>query len=232
MELFVPDKQGTSATRRLIDRKSLDEDLADRLRDAILRGDLKPGERLTELGLAETWQVSQGTVRAALKLLSAEGLVESRPRRGTFVTSITETALHEICSLRDALEGLAAQRAAARIDDAARKALMDVLDGMRQAAAKGDRKGMLDLDFRFHRTVVAISDHKRLADVHAALESQTRLFLTMTELLHQSLEEAVTVHATLAEAIMAGNESRAFDLAHDHSSRDGRELAAALFPAG
>lgn len=235
MEHSVEKLRNTQATpvgRRVMERKSLEEDVADNLREAILRGDLKPGARVTELGLADEWQVSQGTVRAALKILSAEGLVETLPRRGTFIASITEKALYEICSLRDALEGLAAQRAAARVDPQSRQALNKVLDGMRRAAVEGDRKGMLDLDFQFHRTVIAMCDHKRLADVYAALESQTRLFLTMTEVLHHSLDESVALHSELAEAILSGDQDRAYELARHHTERDAKDLAAALFPQG
>lgn len=217
------------ARKGAIERKSLDEDIADRLRSLILKGDLQPGERLTELGLADRWQVSQGTIRAALKTLQHEGLVENLPRRGTFVASVGEEDVLEIYTLRDTLEAFAARRAAQRMTDAGRKALEKVMRDMRAAAQAGNRKQMLDLDFQFHRTIVNMCEHRRLSDIYSALEVQTRLFLTMTEVLHHDLDEALAQHEPLAEAILAGDAERAFALASHHSERDAVELVNALF---
>lgn len=218
--------------RKEIDRKSLDEEIADRLRDAIFAGEIKSGERLTELALADQWQVSQGTIRAALKTLQHEGLVETRKRRGTFVTSITEADVLEIFTLRDMLETFAARRAAQRVTPHSRRILDRIVQDMRAAAAAGDRKGMLELDFQYHRAIVTMCGHRRLAEIYASLESQTRLFLTMSDILHDDLDHAVAHHAPLAEAIMAGDEQKALKLASGHAERDAMEIVAALFHKG
>lgn len=210
-------------------RRGLDEDIAERLREAILKGDLAQGERLTELGLADHWHVSQGTIRAALRTLQHEGLVESRPRRGTFVTQITEEDVLEIYTLRDSLEALASRLAAARRDVASQNALTGILAQMRRAVASGDRKQMLELDFRFHRTVVDMSGHKRLADMYATIAAQTKLFLSMTDQFHHDLDGLLAIHEPLAEAILAGETDRAYDLARRHSENDGMALVAAMF---
>ena len=211
-----------------LDRRSLDEDVAEALREGILKGDLKPGERLTELDLAARWRVSQGTIRAALKTLQYEGLVEVRPRRGTFVATLTEADVIEIYTLRDALESLAARNAASRITDAGRKSLERVLRAMRSAVEAGNRKRMLELDFEFHRTIVEMSGHKRLAEMWSRLAVQTRLFLTMTDQFHHDLDGLLSIHEPLAEAVLAGKAEKAFRLASHHSQRDGTRLSAAL----
>lgn len=214
---------------REIERRSLDEDVAEQLRQLILKGELSPGTRLTELDLASQWQVSQGTIRAALKTLQNEGLVEYRPRRGTFVTSISEEDVVEIYTLRDTLEALASRRAAATVTEAGRRALERVLQHMRGAVSARNRKRMLELDFEFHRTVVEMSGHTRLIELYTALQSQTRLFLTMTDQFHHDLDELLAIHEPLAKAIMDGDAERAFALASHHSEQDGKELAAAIF---
>ncbi|MCX8509268.1 MAG: GntR family transcriptional regulator [Rhodobacteraceae bacterium] len=216
-------KQGT------LGRRSLDEDIAEQLRAAILRGDLAQGERLTELGLADHWQVSQGTIRAALKTLQYEGLVETLPRRGTFVAQITEEDVLEIYTLRDSLEALASRLAAERRDAAGHKALTGILAQMRHAVAAGKRQQMLELDFRFHRTVVDMSGHKRLAEIYGTIEAQTKLFLSMTDQFHHDLDGLLAIHEPLAEAILTGDAERAFALASHHSQKDGTELVAVLF---
>ncbi|MFO1058321.1 MAG: GntR family transcriptional regulator [Dongiaceae bacterium] len=212
-----------------LDRKGLDQDVAGKLREAIFRGELSAGARLTELDLADRWQVSQGTIRAALKDLRHEGLVEYRPRRGTVVTSFTEADVVEIYTLRDSLEALAARWAAASRSEGGCRALEQVLKGMRSAVAARQRKRMLDLDFEFHRTIVEMSGHKRLIDVYARLEAQTRLFLTMTDRFHHNLDGLLAIHEPLANAIVKGDVERAFALASHHSEHDGKELAAMIF---
>ena len=210
-------------------RPSLDEHLAADLRHAILRGELAPGSRLTELDIAARWHVSQGTVRSALKTLLFEGLVESFPRRGTFVASITEEDVLEIYTLRDTLEGMASQRAATRVTEAGRRALERVLKAMRSAVATGNRDRMLDLDFEFHRTLVEMSGHRRLVDIYAKLESQTRLFLGMAHEFHHDLDRLLALHEPLAQAVLAGDAKTAYALASQHSEEDGKKLAATIF---
>ncbi|MEZ5926857.1 MAG: GntR family transcriptional regulator [Hyphomicrobiaceae bacterium] len=217
-------------TARGADRKRLlDEEIADRLRESILKGELEAGERLTELSLANQWQVSQATIRAALKLLQGEGLVEYRKRRGTFVTSISEADVLEIYTLREMLEAFAARRAAQRVTAHGRKSLERIMRNMRAAARTGDRRRMLELDFEFHRAIVNMSGHRRLLEIYAKLESQTRLFLTMTDVLHHDLEDAIAHHEPLGNAILAGDHQRAFELASHHCERDAVELVRALF---
>jgi DNA-binding GntR family transcriptional regulator len=145
------------------------------------------------------------------------------------VASITEADLFEIYTLRDALGGLAAERAAARVTPAEQQVLRQILTEMEEAAAAGNRRRMLDLDFRFHRAIVDMCDHARLAQMYTNLETQTRLFLTMTEMLHHSLDDSVMLHRDLAEAIIAGDPDRAYKLGRRHSERDAKELASALF---
>jgi DNA-binding GntR family transcriptional regulator len=211
-----------------LERRSLDGDVAEVLRQGILKGDFAPGERLTELDLAARWRVSQSTIRAALKTLQYEGLVDVRPRRGTFVTTLNEADVLEIYSLRDALESLAARHAALRIAEKDRRTLERVLRAMRSAVETGNRKRMLELDFEFHRTIVEMSGHKRLAEMWSRLAVQTRLFLTMTDQFHHDLDGLLSIHEPLAEAILSGKPEKAFRLASHHSQRDGTRLAAAL----
>jgi len=174
-------------------------------------------------------QVSQGTIRAALKTLQHEGLVEVRPQRGTFVASISEADLREIYTLRNTLEAFAARQAAEKITPAGQRALSDIFSDMQLAAKVGDRARMLELDFRLHRTIVELCQHGRLAAIYASLESQTRLFLSMTEVLHHDLDQSVAHHAPLIDAIQKGDADLAHALATHHTDQDAAELIHALF---
>jgi DNA-binding GntR family transcriptional regulator len=211
-------------------RKGLDEDVADRLRDLILKGELLPGAHLIEMDLASAHDVSQGTVRAALKILQHEGLVEHRPRRGKFVNETSADDAFEIYTLRDSLEALGARCAAERITDSGRAELNRALQALRVGVLSGNRRRVMDLDFKFHRTIVELSGHRRLIDLYNLIEAQVRLFmtLTMSDRFHHDLTEVLSIHEPIAKAIARGDAGRAAELASRHNERDGRHLIAAM----
>ncbi len=204
-------------------------DVASQIRALILSGEFAQGERLTELGLAERWGVSQGTMRAALRLLQGEGLVVSQPRRGTTVVSLGREDIVEISTLRNLLESYAARAAAERMTDDGRRRLQLVFDQMVAAAEAGRRKRLLDLDFEFHKNVFAICGHRRLEAIYLSLEAQSRLFMSMTEYLHHDLTDSIRHHRPLFDALMAGDADRAFELSSRHSDSDLSELVSQLF---
>lgn len=203
---------------------SLESEIGAALRTAILDGELAPGARLIELELATRFNVSQGTIRAALKFLQAEGLVEYRPRRGNFVITVEKADIYEISVLRDALESLGARLAAKRIDDNGRKALEALLQAMRTAAQTGNRARLTELDFDFHRTVIEISGHRRLMDVYSRLEGQTRMFLRLTDKFYQNPLDIIELHEPLVNAICNGDAEAAFQLANRHADADAEDL--------
>ena len=87
------------------------------LRQAILKGELKPGERLLEIALAERLGVSRTPVREAMRKLEQEGLVVMIPRRGAQVASITEKDLNDVLEVRITLENMAIEKACANMTD-------------------------------------------------------------------------------------------------------------------
>lgn len=228
----MPRPPGPPTLTSDVSRQGLDADVADRLRESIFRGEIPAGTHLVELDLASRLDVSQGTVRAALKILQRIGLVEYRPRRGAFVNQISPADAFEIYTLRDSLEALGARCAAERITDAGRLELDRVLEQMRQGAASGNRRRLMEVDFKFHRTIIALSGHRRLMDMYELIEAQTRLFmtLTMTDRFHHDLKEVLAIHKPIAEAISKGDARRAAALASSHNERDGRDLVSAMSP--
>src|SRR5262245_8218477 len=109
-------------------KRSLADDVVERLRDAIFHGSFKPGEPLREEQLAAMLDVSRGPVREALVQLEREGLVLVRRHRGATVARLSRGDLEEVYSLRLALERLAMQRAAHYATDADFKAMEEVLE--------------------------------------------------------------------------------------------------------
>ena len=91
--------------------RTREEFAADRLREAIFRGELEPGERLDEHALAELWGISRTPVRSAIRILAAESLIELHPHRGAVVNELSPNELGEVYLVRGLLEGMAARLA-------------------------------------------------------------------------------------------------------------------------
>lgn len=203
---------------------SLEIETAASLKTEILDGTWKLGDRLIEMDLAESFQVSQSTIRGALKYLQADGLVEHRPRRGNFVIDISEQDIQEISILRDTLESLGARLAAQNTDDKGRNRLTEVVDEMRAASSTRNRRKLMELDLAFHRTVIELSGSRRLIELYRRLEGPALLFLRIADGFYPEPQVIVDLHEPLLEAICNGDSERAFELSHRHTDSDARRL--------
>src|SRR5690348_222848 len=115
---------------------SLPEAVAQKLRDAILAGQLKPGERLVEQKLAGSLGIGQPTLREALKELEFQGFVRKSPKKGTYVTQLTLEDFRKIQEVRMALEVVAIEKAAVNMTDQALAELDRLVTTMRTTAKK------------------------------------------------------------------------------------------------
>jgi DNA-binding GntR family transcriptional regulator len=192
-------------------KRSLADDVVDRLRDAIFHGSFKPGEALREEQLAAMLDVSRGPVREALVQLEREGLVLVRRHRGATVARLSRSDLEDVYSLRLALERLAIQRAARYATDQDFAAMEAVLAAFDVALSRGpSEKEVAELDVRFHDLIYQAARHQRLYDCWANLKSQIYIFLLSRNVADPDFRDiTVKSHAALLEAIRARDEARA-----------------------
>lgn len=122
--------------------------IADELRDRILRGKLQPGEIISEIRWGQQLGVAQASVREAINLLVAEGLVRKEPGRSARVTNLTREAVAQAYQVREVLEGLAARLAAQQNPDLT--SLEQAIEEMQDAALKGDLRAAIEADLTFH----------------------------------------------------------------------------------
>src|SRR5438093_5192827 len=108
------------------------------LREAILRGQLRPGQRLVERAIAESTGTSQASVREALQVLEHEGLVTKKTNAASFVTDLSAARLREILAVRLQLEPYAVSQASRRLTHADREALRALVESIRQHAIHQD----------------------------------------------------------------------------------------------
>ncbi len=132
------------------------------LRKAILKGELKPGERLMEIALAEKMGVSRTPVREAIRKLELEGLVVTIPRKGAHVAQITRKDLNDVLEVRLGLEYMAIDKACDRMQQEDFHALKKAELNFEQVLQNGSLTELAEADVQFHETIYKASDNQRL----------------------------------------------------------------------
>lgn len=142
------------------------------LRKAILTGELKPGERLMEIHLANQLGVSRTPIREAIRKLELEGLVIMIPRRGAEVAQITEKSLKDVLEVRRALDALCAELACDRITEEEKQQLKAACDEFEKATRMGDVTTIAEADVALHDIIVAATGNRRLIQLINNLSEQ------------------------------------------------------------
>ncbi|NLX07239.1 MAG: GntR family transcriptional regulator [Phycisphaerae bacterium] len=202
-----------------VSRRSLSEQAAEHLREAILRGQIKPGQRIIEEEVAAMMQTSRGPIRDALILLEHEGLVVRERNRGATVVSLSAEDYEEVWSLRMALEGLALHGAFERADEDDLRRLEGVVDEL-AACLESDFsvQEAVDLDLRFHEELVNASHHRRLIAYWQGLRSQI-WYLIFTRNIGEGVSyprEGHVYHKDLIEALRNKDLARGEELLRSH----------------
>lgn len=192
------------------------------LREAIMRGALKPGERLMEIKLANLLGVSRTPVREAIRMLEQEGLVIMMPRKGAQVAQITEKDLNDVLEVRMGLEELAVEFACQRITreqiEKLEKAAAEFRDQV-NAAEHQDITDLADADERFHELIYQATDNQRLVQLLNNLREQ--MYRYRIEYLKDSQvwESLVEEHDAILQALKAGDSEMAYHYTEAHIRR-------------
>lgn len=142
------------------------------LRQAILTGELKPGERLLEIHLADRLGVSRTPIREAIHKLELEGLVTLVPRRGAEVAQITEKSMNDVLEVRRTLDALCAELACDRITEEELNDLKHACDNFEAAVKTGDFKKIAQSDVALHDIIVRATGNARLLQLINDLSEQ------------------------------------------------------------
>jgi DNA-binding GntR family transcriptional regulator len=209
-----------------IARTSTHDQVVGALREAILLGTVPPGTPLREIPLAAEMGVSRNTVREALRVLAAEGLVRYELNRGAIVAQLSDRDIDELYQARFVLEaaGVTALLGGGAAAAAALGRLAALVDRIESAFAAGDVVGVLAGDREFHDTLVAATGNARLCRAHAALQRELRLALSLAERSTQALGRPTDDHRTLLEALTRGPVRAAQSALRTHLDRGAEEL--------
>ena len=142
------------------------------LRRAILKGELKPGERLMEITLADQLGVSRTPIREAIRKLELEGLVVMAPRKGAKVASITERDLNDVLEVRKGMEVLAISLACKRITGEELEKLETIEQSFQKLIESGNLTELAEMDVKFHDTIYQATNNQRLVQLLNNLREQ------------------------------------------------------------
>jgi DNA-binding GntR family transcriptional regulator len=186
------------------------------IRDAIVRGEFVPNQRLVEADLSDRFAASRATVRAALIELTNEGLIERVQNRGARVRAVSLEEAVEISEVRMMLESLCAAKAAERVSDAEVGELRELGERMRAAVAGGDVVGYSGLNQRLHRRIREISGQRTAAQVLERLRGQSVRHQFRLAMRPGRPQVSLPEHLAIIDAICAHRPEQAAEAARAH----------------
>ncbi len=185
--------------------------------ELVVGGRLGPGEHLVETDLARQLGVSRQPVREALHRLEAEGWVDLRPNQGAFVHVPTDHEVDELLDVRELLEVQTARLAARGADPTAVARLCAIWEAGVPMAASGDAGQIVAANTEFHAELARIAGNAVLADLADIVSRRVRWYYRQVAPVRG--RESWAEHRELVDAIEAGDEDRAAEIARQHTER-------------
>ncbi|MDI3481562.1 MAG: hypothetical protein PWQ97_1217 [Tepidanaerobacteraceae bacterium] len=201
---------------KLENYKPLRDVVFEAIREAIITGELKPGERLMEVQLAEEMGVSRTPVREAIRKLELEGLVVMIPRKGAYVAGLSLKEAADVFEIRESLEGLAAALAAERITDEELETMEKILSSVQKAVEGGDVETIIKKDAEFHQILFAATRNHRLAQIINNLKEQIDRFRVQSFTNPARIKSILQEHRSIVNAIKARDANMAEKLTREH----------------
>jgi len=184
-------------------RSTLPGQVANQIREAIKSGKLKPGDRLIETVLAREMNIGRNAVREAIRYIEKEGLIVTTPFKGAQVVEMSKNDLKDIYDVRNALETLALNTLAVKIDNEKTRVLDAIVKEMKAVSKKGNLQAIIDVDLKFHRTLCELSENKVLLEAWSAISNRLRAFIANGDGLYGEDTPEVTLgtHYPVIDAI-------------------------------
>ena len=218
--------------KKIAAKRSMADEAAAQIRQEIVTGQFRPGQRLQEVTLAEALGVSRGPVREAFKLLKVEGLVREEPHRGTFVVSLSPEDVGEIFEVRLAVEVRSIRLITRARDSLVIESLRERAEQLIKAAAVGDVRKVAVADVDFHEAICRLSGVTRLHNIFLQHVMLWRALLLVDEELYPVVSDTRDEHYAIVRAIETGDEGLAVDTLQGHLEKSRDRLVAFMESPG
>jgi DNA-binding GntR family transcriptional regulator len=201
---------------KIRDYKNAREAAFEKIKEAIIKGHFKPGEKLVEQTLAQEMGVSRTPVREAIRRLEAEGFVVSIPRKGVVVSRADKEEIVQLYSIRAELEGLAARWAIENADEDDIQKLDEAILRMEETAASGDLDGVVQSNALFHDAIAQASKSRILCTLLKTLQDNIQRFRFQSLHLPGRPKAALAEHKEIVAAIKEKKTEEADRLLKEH----------------
>jgi DNA-binding GntR family transcriptional regulator len=208
--------ESIEVTAAPIERQSLHELVANRLRDMIIEGQLAPGDSVNESRLCVELGVSRTPMREAIRTLASEGLIVLRPGRSTVVRKFSPAEVQGMLEVVAELEALAARQACARADEATIAAIRRVHDRMLDHFRAGERLPYYKLNQQIHTMIVAAAGNAALGEVHGTLQARMKRIRFVGGDAPENWRGAVEEHDEMVAALECRDADRLADILRLH----------------
>ncbi len=198
------------------------------LRQAILRNEIKPGERLMEIHLAKKLGVSRTPVREAIRMLELEGLVKTYPRKGAVVAEITIPDLEDVLEVRLALEALAVRKVCRTLTEAQLQELRQLAAKFEETLNGEDVEACAQADMAFHDAIYNATGNRRLVQILNNLREQMYRYRMEYLKDRNSHRMLVEEHAQIVQALAEQDEEKALAATTRHIERQKEHIIAEL----
>jgi DNA-binding GntR family transcriptional regulator len=192
------------------------EEICDYLKDLILLGELKPGDRIVETRCAKELGVSQSPVREAIRELEMIGLVENRPFQGCYVKAHTSKDVKDSYKVRISLETLGMKEAVESITDEQLREIHDVMKEMELAAKNHEFDLYIRLDTLFHQKIIEVSGNRMLLRLWSQCYIREWTYIATKKLSALGLENLAVRHEAIYDALVERNERKALQAVISH----------------
>lgn len=204
--------------------KTIRQKVYEHLRETILNGEIKPGERVVESDIASRIGTSRTPVREALHTLEREGLLESIPRIGYTVTTISEAEVSELSSIRLVLEDLSLKWA---LEKNPKKLIGDLKENISRSEVlleAGDVKSFVEMDTKFHQIIAEIADSKQLTEITQSIRRKMLRYRLQSIYTEENVKRAIAGHTLVYKAISDGNTQKALDALKAHIDQSRKDI--------
>ncbi len=211
-------------TKQIERHQTLREKILETIREAILKGNLKPGEKVAEPELAERFGISRTPIREAFRQLESEGYLTVIPRKGAVVAALSERDVEEFYAIKSILEGYAAELASAKLTDKEIEKLEATNERLRQLATEGDVKNFFRVHNEFHETFIKAANNSKLYDLIQQLGMKFNRLRMASLSVEGRMDISVDEHDKLLEAFRQRDGRAAEELVKKTAAIGGKVL--------
>lgn len=195
---------------------TIEAQVLERLREAILQGYFTPGSQLNQVQVAAMFGVSRGPVRAAINKLEKENLVQNIPHRGTFITPLDKKIVKDLYNVRAVLEGYAVRLAVEYAQPEDIQKLEKLIKEIQAAARRGDTNEVVRLDMLIHKFFVDLSDNSFIIQTWSTIRSHVQRVLSFRHRSYPDLIDIADSHFPFVQLLESKNSEEAGRMMEAH----------------